>query len=59
VGAVLGGVIVASDVFIDYAIMIAFSVSLFVALKMGVINRVMGMALAMAYVSYLVVIFFI
>jgi len=59
VGAVLGGVIVASDVFIDYAIMIAFSVSLFVALKMGVISRVMGIALAIAYVSYLVFVFVI
>jgi len=59
VGAVLGGVIVASDVFIDYAIMIAFSVSLFVALKMGVISRAMGIALAIAYVSYLVFVFVI
>jgi len=59
VGAILGGVIVASDVFIDYAIMIAFSVSLFVALKMGVISRVMGIALAIAYVSYLVFVFVI
>ncbi len=57
VGAALGGVIVASDVFIDYAIMIAFSVSLLVAWKMGVINRVMGIALLIAYVAYLVFVF--
>ena len=57
VGAALGGVIVASDVFIDYAIMIAFSASLLVAWKMGVINRVMGIALLIAYVAYLVFVF--
>ena len=57
VGAVLGSVVVSSDVFVDYAIMIAFSASLLVALKMGVINRTMGIALAIAYVTFLVVTF--
>jgi cation:H+ antiporter len=59
VGAALGSVVIASDVFIDYAIMIAFSASLLVALKMGVINRTMGIILAMAYVAFLVTTFFI
>ncbi len=59
VGAVLGSVVIASDVFIDYAIMIAFSASLLVALKMGVINRTMGIILAMAYVAFLVATFLI
>ncbi|MDH3678298.1 MAG: calcium/sodium antiporter [Nitrosopumilus sp.] len=59
VGATLGSVIVASDVFIDYAIMIAFSISLLVALKTGVINKAMGVILAMAYVAYLVFSFLI
>jgi len=59
VGAALGSVIIASDVFIDYAIMIAFSVSLLVALKTGVINKTMGVILAMAYVAYLVFSFLI
>jgi cation:H+ antiporter len=53
VGAVLGSVIIASEVFIDYAIMFAFSASLLVAWKMGVINRAMGIALAIAYVVFL------
>ena len=59
VGAALGSVVIASDVFIDYAIMIAFSASLLVALKMGVINRTMGIILAIAYVAFLVATFFI
>lgn len=59
VGAALGGVVIASDVFVDYAIMIAFSASLLVALKMGVINRVMGIALAIAYVAFLVATFLV
>jgi cation:H+ antiporter len=58
VGAALGSVVIASDVFIDYAIMIAFSASLLVALKMGVINRVMGFVLAIAYVAFLIATFF-
>ncbi|MFQ5440634.1 MAG: calcium/sodium antiporter [Nitrosopumilaceae archaeon] len=59
VGAALGSVVIASGVFIDYAIMIAFSASLLVALKMGVINRVMGIALAIAYVAFLIFSFII
>ena len=59
VGAALGSVVIASDVFIDYAIMIAFSASLLVALKMGVVNRTMGIILAIAYVAFLVTTFLI
>ncbi len=59
VGATLGSVIIASDVFIDYVIMIAFSVSLLVALKMGLISRFMGVALAIAYAVFLTVSFLI
>ena len=59
VGAALGSVVIASDVFIDYAIMIAFSASLLVALKMGVISRAMGIILAIAYVVFLVTSFLI
>jgi cation:H+ antiporter len=57
VGAALGGVIVASDVFIDYAIMIAFSASLLIAWKIGLINRIMGIVLVIAYLAYLVFVF--
>ncbi len=59
VGAALGSVIIASSVFIDYLIMIAFSASLLVALKLGVISRLMGIVLAIAYVVFLGVSFFI
>ena len=58
VGAVLGGVMVGVDVYVDYAIMIAFSLSLLIALKTGIINRVMGVCLAIGYVVYLAVTFF-
>ena len=58
VGAILGSIIIASEVFIDYAIMFAFSASLLVAWKMGVINRAMGIALAIAYVVFLAATFF-
>ena len=58
VGATLGGVIISSDVYIDYAIMIIFSISLLVALKTGVINRLMGICLSIGYIIYLVVTFF-
>ena len=54
VGATLGGVMIASDVYVDYAIMILFSLSLLIAIKTGVINRPMGVCLAIAYVAYLV-----
>jgi len=57
VSAVLGSISIASDVFIDYAVMIAFSASLLVALKMGVINKAMGIILAIAYIAYLVATF--
>ena len=58
VGAALGSVLIAPDVFIDYAIMIAFSLSLLVTIKLGVINKTMGFVLATAYVVYLVATFF-
>ena len=58
VGATLGGVMIAPDVFIDYAIMIIFSVSLLIALKTGVINRLAGSCIAVGYVAYLIFAFF-
>jgi cation:H+ antiporter len=57
VGATLGGVIISSDVYVDYAIMILFSLSLLIALKTGIINRAMGVCLAIGYVVYLAVTF--
>ena len=58
VGAALGGVVIAADVYVDYAIMILFSLSLLIAIKTGVINRVMGVCLAAGYIAYLIVTFF-
>ena len=58
VGATLGGVLISSDVYVDYAIMILFSLSLLIAIKTGIINRIMGMALTIGYVAYMVITFF-
>ena len=54
----LGGGVISSDVYVDYAIMILFSISLLIGLKTGIINRVMGVCLAIGYVAYLVLTFF-
>ena len=58
VGAALGGVMISADVYVDYAIMILFSLALLIGLKTGVINRVMGVCLTIGYVAYLVLAFF-
>ena len=58
VGAALGGVLVTSDVYVDYAIMIIFSLSLLIGLKTKIINRTMGVILTAGYVLYLVTTFF-
>ena len=58
VGAVLGGVMISSDVYVDYAIMILFSLSLLIALKTGIISKAMGVCLTVGYVVYLAVTFF-
>ena len=58
VGAALGGVVISSDVYVDYAIMILFSLSLLIAIKTRIINRVMGLGLAMGYIAYLAIVFF-
>lgn len=58
VGATLGGVVIAADVYIDYAIMIIFSLSLLIAIKTNIINKSLGLALAIGYTAYLVSAFF-
>ena len=58
IGATLGGVVVAFDAFIDYAIMIVFGISLLIVLRTKIINRVMGFCLAAGYVAYLIFLFF-
>ncbi|WP_082697389.1 calcium/sodium antiporter [Nitrosopumilus sp. Nsub] len=58
IGAALGGVLVTSDVYVDYAIMIIFSLSLLIGLKTKIINRTMGIILTAGYVLYLATTFF-
>ena len=58
VGAALGGVLITSDVYLDYAIMIIFSLALLIGLKTKIINRPMGVILTTGYVLYLVTTFF-
>ncbi|QMU54630.1 MAG: calcium/sodium antiporter [Nitrosopumilus sp.] len=58
VGAALGGVMVGTDVYVDYAIMIVFSLSLLITLKTRIISRAMGICLVIGYVAYLAVTFF-
>ena len=58
VGAALGGVLITADVYVDYAIMIIFSLSLLIGLKTKIINRTMGVILATGYVLYLITTFF-
>jgi len=58
VGAALGGVLITSDVYLDYAIMIIFSLSLLIGLKTKIINRTIGIILTAGYVLYLATTFF-
>ena len=58
VGAALGGVTVGAGVYIDYAVMIGFSLTIMVALRTGLIGRAMGVCLAAGYATYLAAVFF-
>lgn len=58
IGAALGGVMISTDVYVDYAIMILFSMSILIGIKTGMIGRVMGVCLAIGYAAYLAVTFF-
>ena len=57
VGASLGGILITADVYVDYAIMIIFSLSLLIGLKTQIINRTMGIILAAGYGVYLITTF--
>ena len=57
VGASLGGVLITADIYVDYAIMIIFSLSLLIGLKTQIINRTMGIILAAGYGLYLITTF--
>jgi len=58
VGASLGGILITADVYVDYAIMIIFSISLLIGLKTHIIKKPMGIILATGYVLYLITTFF-
>ena len=58
VGASLGGILITTDVYVDYAIMIIFGLSLLIGFKTQIINRTMGIILTAGYVLYLVTTFF-
>ena len=58
VAATISGISIASSVFVDYAIMIGFSLALLIGLKTQKINRPIGIALTMAYFAYLAFTFF-
>jgi len=53
VAGAIGGIVVVSEVFIDYAVMIGFSVVLLIVMKTGMITRPMGIGLAAAFAAYL------
>ncbi len=53
VAGAIGGIVVVSEVFIDYAVMIGFSVVLLIVMKTGLITRAMGIGLAAAFAAYL------
>ncbi|MFB5610980.1 MAG: calcium/sodium antiporter [Nitrosopumilaceae archaeon] len=57
VGAAIAGVAVVSEVFVDYAVMIGFTLVLFIAMKTGLITRPIGVGLTIAYFVYLAVTF--
>lgn len=59
VGAAIGGIVVVPNVFIDYGVMIAFSLVLLIVMKTGLITRPMGVSLAAAYGAYLGWLFFL
>ena len=58
VAATISGISIASSVFVDYAIMIGFSLALLIGLKTEKINRPIGVALTIAYFAYLAFTFF-
>lgn len=53
VGAAIGGIIVVPQVFIDYGVMIAFSLVLLIVMKTGIIKRPMGIGLVGGFAAYL------
>ena len=59
VSSTIAGITVVSDAFIDYAVMIGFSLVLLVVMKTGLITRPIGIGLTAGYVIYLATLFFL
>ncbi len=53
VGAAIGGIIVVPQVFIDYGVMIGFSLVLLIVIKIGIIKRPLGIGLVGGFAAYL------
>lgn len=53
VAGAIGGIVVVPEVFIDYAVMIGFSLVLLIVMKTGLITRSMGIGLTGAFAAYL------
>ena len=53
VAGAIGGIVVVPEVFIDYAVMIGFSLVLLVVMKTGIITKPMGIGLVAAFAAYL------
>ena len=53
VGAAIGGIVVVPQVFIDYGVMIAFSLVLLIVMKTGIIKKPMGIGLVGGFAAYL------
>lgn len=53
VAGAIGGIVVVPEVFIDYAVMIGFSLALLVVVKTGLITKPMGIGLAASFAAYL------
>lgn len=54
VSGVIGGIVVVPEVFIDYAVMIGFSLVLLIVMKTGLITKPMGIGLVGAFAAYLI-----
>ena len=57
IASTIASISVIPEVFLDYAIMVGFSLVLLVALKSGKINRSVGIGLVIAYLAYLAMTF--
>jgi len=53
VAAAIGGIVVVPKVFIDYGIMIGFSLALIFVMRTGLIRRPVGVGMTAAYGCYL------